>query len=636
MQDKTHETLKNELYLPWKQPSHDDTLAATKKLLKTSSGRMSATRRAARPFPGARPPVRRRRWTSGPALWLLPSIVVLVLISLYPQLYSLVNSFRFYNLGVCRHPLDSSAVDNYLPRLRRHRFPRMRRADVVFAVVATSVEIALGLAIALLLKQRLRGVGLARSLLIMPTAIAPASRDWRSGSCTRRTAGWFRTCLAAIGVDVPPEGILGSPDTALIGVMATDIWQWTPFVALIVLAGLQGVPGELLEAAQIDGAGAVRSLWSIVLPMLKTVIVTVTLLRFISTFNIFDIVFVETRGGPGVSTNVIGLDIFYNGLSYYNIGYASALTWIVTILIAVVINVYLADVQTEGQLMAGFRRFLLYLALVAIVVVFVVPLAWFVLLAFRPADAEPLSVFFTPDLSAFGYVFVSPGIGLSALVSSIIQAVLATAVALPLAIMASYGLTRFRYRGREALSMWYLGMMLAPPVVFVIPLFVVLSQLGIIGGDLALVVAYQTFAVPLRCPPPARVLRGDPHRDRGGGDGRRLHPAADPAAGAAADRPAGLARGRHLRVLLLLEQPDLRGAAHRRRDDPPDRPRVELLRDERHLLELHRRDGDREHAGPDDPLLGLPAAPRRRTDVRGGEGMSPRVTTRSCDEGTPR
>jgi len=147
--------------------------------------------------------------------------------------------------------------------------------------------------------------------------------------------------------------------------------------------------------------------------------------------------------------------------------------------------------------MAGFRRFLLYLALVAIVVVFVVPLAWFVLLAFRPADAEPLSVFFTPDLSAFGYVFVSPGIGLSALVSSIVQAVLATAVALPLAIMASYGLTRFRYRGREALSMWYLGMMLAPPVVFVIPLFVVLSQLGIIGGDLALVVAYQTFAVPL-------------------------------------------------------------------------------------------------------------------------------------------
>jgi len=155
--------------------------------------------------------------------------------------------------------------------------------------------------------------------------------------------------LAAIGVDVPPEGILGSPDPALIGVMATDIWQWTPFVALIVLAGLQGVPGELLEAAQIDGAGAVRSLWSIVLPMLKTVIVTVTLLRFISTFNIFDIVYVETRGGPGVSTNVIGLDIFYNGLSYYNIGYASALTWIVTILIAVVINVYLVTSRRRAS-----------------------------------------------------------------------------------------------------------------------------------------------------------------------------------------------------------------------------------------------------------------------------------------------
>ncbi|HEY8455599.1 MAG TPA: carbohydrate ABC transporter permease [Actinopolymorphaceae bacterium] len=148
-------------------------------------------------------------------------------------------------------------------------------------------------------------------------------------------------------------------------------------------------------------------------------------------------------------------------------------------------------------MIAVLRKVLLYLALVAIVVVFVVPLLWFVLLAFRPADADPFSVFFIPDLSAFRYVFVSPGIGLSALVSSVIQAVGATTVALPLAIMASFGLTRFRYRGRQVLSMWYLGMMLAPPVIFVIPLFVVLSQVGLIGGDLGLMLAYQTFAVPL-------------------------------------------------------------------------------------------------------------------------------------------
>jgi multiple sugar transport system permease protein len=183
-------------------------------------------------------------------------------------------------------------------------------------------------------------VGIARTLLIMPTAIAPAV----AGLAFRHlysTNGLIPALLEGVGIQVPSEGILGSPDTALIGVMATDIWQWTPFVALIVLAALQGIPQEVLEAAQMDGANGFRTLVSIVLPMMQTVIVTVTLLRFISTFNIFDIVFVETRGGPGVSTTVVGLDIFYNGLTYYNIGYASALTWIVAIFIAIVINIYL-------------------------------------------------------------------------------------------------------------------------------------------------------------------------------------------------------------------------------------------------------------------------------------------------------
>lgn len=145
----------------------------------------------------------------------------------------------------------------------------------------------------------------------------------------------------------------------------------------------------------------------------------------------------------------------------------------------------------------GARSIALHLALVVTVAVFVVPLLWFIMLAFRPPGSDPLSVFFLPDLSAFRYILVSPGVSMNALISSLIQASMATLVALPLAIMASYGLTRFRYRGREALSLWYFGLMLAPPVIFVIPLFVVLSQLDLIGGDAAVIIAYQTFAIPL-------------------------------------------------------------------------------------------------------------------------------------------
>ncbi|MGW5366544.1 carbohydrate ABC transporter permease [Actinopolymorpha pittospori] len=291
----------------------------------------------------------RRSFTKGPLLWLLPSMVALLAISLYPQLYSLINSLRFFNLSVSPEPLNFIGFDNYTRAFGDSGFLGAVARTSVFAVVGTALEIGLGILIALVLNQKLRGVQVARTLLIMPTAIAPAVAGLAFRHLYSPEGGLVPHLLGAVGVKVPPEGILGSADTALIGVLATDVWQWTPFVALIVLAGLQGVPGELLEAAQIDGASGVRAFWSVVLPMLKTVIVTVTLLRFISTFNVFDIVYVETRGGPGVSTNVIGLDIFYNGLNYYNIGYASALTWIVTILIAVIINVYLVSAGQKNR-----------------------------------------------------------------------------------------------------------------------------------------------------------------------------------------------------------------------------------------------------------------------------------------------
>lgn len=145
-------------------------------------------------------------------------------------------------------------------------------------------------------------------------------------------------------------------------------------------------------------------------------------------------------------------------------------------------------------------RVLLHLLLIAVLVMFLAPIVWILLLAIRPASAgesNPFNLLFTPDLSAFSYVFGNPGVGRDALISSIIQSAAATAIALPLAILACYGLTRFRYRGRSALSMWYLGLMLAPPVIFVIPLFVVLSQIGVIGRDLSVIIAYQTFAIPL-------------------------------------------------------------------------------------------------------------------------------------------
>lgn len=149
---------------------------------------------------------------------------------------------------------------------------------------------------------------------------------------------------------------------------------------------------------------------------------------------------------------------------------------------------------------ARLTRVLWHLLLLAVVVVFLAPIVWFLLLAIRPAQTGTTSsqaLFFVPDVTALRYVFVSPGQGRTALLASLLQAGGATLIAMPLVIAASYGLTRFTFRGRRAMNVWYLSLVLAPPLVFVVPLFVVLSKTGLVGGSLGVILAYQTFAVPL-------------------------------------------------------------------------------------------------------------------------------------------
>lgn len=143
------------------------------------------------------------------------------------------------------------------------------------------------------------------------------------------------------------------------------------------------------------------------------------------------------------------------------------------------------------------RQVALYIALVVSAVIFLVPVLWLVLLAIRPPAqaASPLNLVFTPTFESFAYVLKQGGA--TSLLASTIQSAAATLIAIPMAILASYGLTRWRFRGQQALSFWYLGLMLAPPVVFVIPLFIALAQLQLIGTHWAPIIAFQTFAIPL-------------------------------------------------------------------------------------------------------------------------------------------
>jgi len=273
-------------------------------------------------------------------LLILPSFVFLVSLIFYPLGFSLYHSFQNWNLQISPVPLGFVGFGNYLNAFRDPTFLRSLANSLKLSIMATAIEFALGLGVALLLNASLKGGNVIRAMLIMPTTVAPMV----AGFLFRYlyyVDGLISYLLPWFGVSVPKQGILGHPSTALWAIAFTDIWEWTPFFAIILLAGLQSIRAEIIEAARIDGASFFRVLWHILLPNLTFVIFIIIMIRFMQTFNVFDIIYVLTMGGPGASTRTLSYNLYYEGLVNYNVGYASAIGWIMIIIIAIIINSFI-------------------------------------------------------------------------------------------------------------------------------------------------------------------------------------------------------------------------------------------------------------------------------------------------------
>ena len=284
------------------------------------------------------------------AYWLiLPSLLLLVSIILYPLGFSLYYSFQNWNLQITPVPLGFVGLANYANALRDPTFVQSFINTLKISIMATAIEFTLGLGIALLLSLNLRGGNVVRAVLIMPTTVAPIV----AGFLFRYlyyTDGLISYLLSSIGVSIPKQGILGSPLTAIWGIIFTDVWEWTPFFAIILLAGLQSISAEIIEAARVDGASFFRVFWHVMLPSLRFVASIIIMIRFMQVFNLFDIVYVETMGGPGTSTRTLSYNLYYEGLVNYNIGYSTAIAWIMIIIIAVIINLFIIFAFKEKEL----------------------------------------------------------------------------------------------------------------------------------------------------------------------------------------------------------------------------------------------------------------------------------------------
>lgn len=285
--------------------------------------------------PNIRPNRGYGRWT--PLWFLAPAVLTLFIIGIYPTLFAVVTSFRRYNIARPRDGFPFVGFDNYVSVLTDSTFWASLFLTAKFYVTVLPIQIALGLMIALLLHKTGMGFlkSLARVTLVVPLATTYAVVGLIGRLIFNRDFGVANWFVAVFGFG--PLDWLGSQAGAFAAIVIMDIWQWTPFCALIFLAGLSMVPGEIEEAARLETSSKWALLKHVQLPYLMPGLTALLILRSADVLKLFDMVFVMTRGGPGSATDLVSVYIQRVGFRVFDLGTASAqaiLLLIITILLS--------------------------------------------------------------------------------------------------------------------------------------------------------------------------------------------------------------------------------------------------------------------------------------------------------------
>jgi multiple sugar transport system permease protein len=283
---------------------------------------------------------RREKMIAG--LLLAPALIYLIVLSIYPTFFSLwlaVHNYMIYR----RDNISFAGFDNFSDLLDSDTFGQSFRVTLVFAAIAVSIECVLGLAIAVLLDRKMRGANVLRTLLIVPVMISPVGMGLTFRYIFAPTYGLLTYLMESAGL--PTADWTVSTVWALPAVIFIDVWQWTPFVALILLSGMQSVSVEVTEAAELDGLSEWQKLWRIVMPLIRPVVMVVVLIRLIDSIRMFDLVFVVTRGGPGSTTEVMSVMSYIAGFGEGDMGQAAAIAWVTVVLVNVLVAIFLRSLS---------------------------------------------------------------------------------------------------------------------------------------------------------------------------------------------------------------------------------------------------------------------------------------------------
>jgi multiple sugar transport system permease protein len=273
-----------------------------------------------------------------------PSVVFLFLVTAVPMVYLFYASFSQWLLT--RSPVPRlTGLQNYIKMFSDEYFYNALRVSGVFTVSSLILEVVLGVIVALLLNRLFFGRKVVRSFILIPMMITPtvAGLIWRI--MLNSDFGVINYLLSSVGIEAPAW--LASPGTALLTVILVDVWEWTPFVALSVLAALQTLSQDQVESAKIDGAGPFRIFQHVTIPHIRPFVFIAASFRLGALLRWFDTIYVMTSGGPGNSTENLPMYIYRTGFFYLNMGYSATLAVFLLMLTVILTYVFVRQSRID-------------------------------------------------------------------------------------------------------------------------------------------------------------------------------------------------------------------------------------------------------------------------------------------------
>ncbi len=281
-----------------------------------------------------------------PKLFMAPTVILLLALAIGPLLFVFGVSLTNWELVSMGSP-KFVWLSNYVQVFQDARFWNAAKNTGIVLVAGVGLQLLFGLITALLLNREFRLKKLVTSLFLIPITIAPVVVGFQWRVIYHESFGPLNYLIRLLGLG-QGRAWLADTSTALFSILIAEVWQWTPFVTIVLLAGLQSISPRVYEAANVDGASPWKVFWRVTLPLLKPTVIIVALFRVMDVFKIFDLVFLLTGGGPGSASESLSLYTYITGFRYFSMGYATALA-VIQLMIVTVISKQLVKMMASGR-----------------------------------------------------------------------------------------------------------------------------------------------------------------------------------------------------------------------------------------------------------------------------------------------